>query len=285
MEKLSENTNKTTITAKGFGLMPDFAELYRYKDLFYTLAYRDYRVRYAQTFMGLLWAVVQPTIYLVIAVVVFGGSGDGSFSEIPYPLIALTGLIPWSLFSFTMTQSADSLIGNQGMIQKVYFPRLIIPISKSVVGLIDFLITALIGFSVMAYYQFVPGSHMLMLPLAALFLILVSLSFGIWISAITIRFRDIKHIVPFLVQAGMFISPVFYPSSKVLQKFSNHSEWVEAVYYLNPMSGVIELFRYAFLGTDISWSNLMVSGSVALVLGITSVMFFRKMENKVADIL
>lgn len=252
-------------------------EFYQYRDLLYTLAWRDIKVRYAQTFLGLLWAVLQPLATLLIFVLVFGKVARIETGVIPYPVFAICGMSAWSYFSFVMGQSGTSIIHAQNLVQKIYFPRLIIPISKAITGFIEFAVTFVFIIVIMAYYNFMPGITILWLPLFIIVTIICALSVGIWLSALTIRYRDFQHIVPFMVQLGMWVTPVAYPATLVPEKYY-------FLYYMNPMAGVVEGFRWSLLGTappnDWAW----LSFSVILVIFISGLYYFRKMERIVADI-
>lgn len=266
---------------KGRGAFFNLIELLSYKDLFLTLAYRDLRVRYAQTFLGLLWAIIQPLSTIVIFTLVFGRVVKVDSGGIPYPLFAVSGIIAWSYFAFVLSQSGNSIIGAQDMIKKIYFPRLIIPLSKSLVGLVDFLVTAIFLFAMLTYYQFVPAKTIFFLPLLALLIIISALSVGIWLSALTIRYRDFQHVVPFLVQFGLYATPVGYPTSLVLNSLP---EWAQVIYGLNPMVGIIEGIRWSVFGMEPTNNYFIVSIIATLVLFITGLWYFKKVEKVMADI-
>lgn len=265
------------IDASKTKLSLNIKELIRYKDLFFILAYKDIKVRYAQTFVGLLWAVLQPLATLLIFVVIFGVAIKIDTSGVQYPLFAIVGMTSWTYFSFVMSQSGSSIIGAQEMVKKIYFPRLIIPLSKSLVGLIDFAIMIIFVFIMMLWYQHKPSVNLVFLPLFVLLTIVASLAIGIWLSALTIRYRDFQHVVPFMVQFGLYATPIAYPTSILPAKYL-------ILYYLNPMAGVVEGFRWAILGTPFHFTYSCISFSVILILFITSLFYFRKVERVMADI-
>jgi len=256
-------------------------ELLRYKDLFIVLAYRDYKVRYAQTYLGFIWAFVQPAVTLLIFTLVFGKAAKIDTGDIPYPVFAIVGMSAWSYFSFVMSQSGSSIIGAQGMIKKIYFPRLVIPLSKALVGLIDYLIVFLFLIAVMWGYGYTVSGNILLLPIFFTINVLCALGVGIWLSALTIRYRDFQHIIPFAIQAGMYITPIAYPVDLLMGKLPS---WLMMIYYLNPMAGIVEGFRYSFLGLPFSnWYHWVSFGLVGLLF-ISGLFYFRKMEKVMADI-
>lgn len=257
----------------------DLRELLRYKDLFLTLAYREYRVRYAQTFLGFFWAFLQPAATLVIFTFVFGRAIKVDTGNIPYPIFALSGMVAWTYFSFVVSQSGRSLINSQAMIQKIYFPRIILPLSQAMVGLVDFFITFLLLILAMAYYGIVPSQNLWYLPFFLFMAIIAALSFGIWISALTIRYRDFMHIIPFLIQIGLYATPVAYSTTYIPEKH-------HLIYYsLNPMVGVVEGFRWSIIGQGVIHPYTFISLSIVVVLFITSLIYFKKVERVMADII
>jgi lipopolysaccharide transport system permease protein len=257
----------------------DIKELFLYKDLFYTLAYREYRVRYAQTFLGFFWAFLQPAATLLIFTFVFGRALKIDTAGIPYPVFALTGMVAWTYFSFVVSQAGRALINSQSMIQKIYFPRIILPLSQAMVGLVDFAITFLLLLAAMLYYGVAPSSHIWYLPLFLIMAILASLAIGIWISALTIRFRDIMHVIPFLIQIGLYATPVAYPASFVPEKY-------QLLYYsLNPMVGVVEGFRWCMIGQGSIHRYSFISMGIMLILFFTALIYFKKVERIMADII
>ncbi len=270
-------SRKTVIDSNRAGSHVSIRELYRYRDLFITLAYRDFKVRYAQTFLGFLWAILQPLVTLLIFIVVFQRAIKIETGNIPYPVYVLAGMTIWSYFSFVMVQAGQSIISAQQMVQKIFFPRLVIPVSKAVVGLVDFLISLMLLFLAMWYYHYIPAAHAVFIPLVVVLLIMFSLGIGIWLSALTVRFRDFQHIIPFVVQIGLYATPVAYPSSVIPEKY-------HLIYYLNPVTGIVDIFRWSLLGTEMNRFYVCISMSVAVLILLTSFWYFRKTERVMADI-
>jgi lipopolysaccharide transport system permease protein len=270
---------KIIIDANERRIFPDFKELIRYKDLFITLTWRDFRVRYAQTTIGLLWALLQPLVTLLILSLVFG-KFVGIKTDVPYLLYVTSGISLWTYFSFVMSNAGSSIIANQGMVKKIYFPRLIIPLSKAAVGLIDLLITLILLAVLMIYYGYVPSSNWFFAPVFILFAMLAALSVGIWLSALTVRFRDFQHIVPFMVQIGLYVTPVAYPAEFAKQHLP---EWAATLYYLNPMAGVIQGFRWSLFGGEAPDRLIFVSFGMILLILFTGLLYFRKVEDEMAD--
>lgn len=257
----------------------NFKELYRYRDLFLTLSWRDFRVRYAQTTIGLLWALLQPLITLLILSLVFGRFA-GVKTPIPHLLFTMAGMSVWTYFSYVMTNSGNSIIASQEMVKKIYFPRLIIPLSKAVVGLIDFGIALLILISLMVYYGLVPSSNVWWAPFFVLVGMIAALGAGIWLSALTVRYRDFQHVVPFIVQIGLYISPIAYPAEFATQQLP---KWAATLYFLNPMAGVIQGFRWSLFGGAPPGNLFLVSLLMVLILFISGLFYFRKVEDDMAD--
>ncbi len=256
----------------------NFRELADYKELIMRLSYRDFKVRYAHTWLGLLWAFFQPIITLLITIVIFGKAIKVNTGEVPYPVYSMIGISAWSFFSFVLTQSGTSLINANNLITKVYFPRLVIPISRSIVGLIDYAIALIILFVLMFIYKVSPSQNIVFFPLLMLLVILLSLSVGIWASALTIRFRDIQYIIPFFVQIGFYITPVAYPSTIIPPRYS-------FIYHLNPMAGLIAAFRWSVLGGQFSEFNyFLLSVGMIFILFFGGIYYFRSIENSFADI-
>lgn len=256
-------------------------ELLRYRDLLLVLAYRDYRVRYAQTFLGLAWAFLQPTATLLIFSIIFGRAVGIDTGAVPYPLFAVCGMAAWSYFAYVFSQSGTSIIGAQEMIKKIYFPRLVIPLSKAVVGFIDLAITAMLILALMVYYGAAPSPHIAFLPLFASAGIAAALAVGIWTSALTIRYRDFQHVIPFVVQVGLYATPVAYPAALVTDVVPG---WAGVVYYLNPMAGITEGFRWAILGTNPPARLSYLSLGITLLLLLGGLVYFKSVERTMADL-
>jgi lipopolysaccharide transport system permease protein len=254
-------------------------ELYQYRDLFLSLSWRDFRVRYAQTSVGFLWAVLQPITTIFILNIVFGNFVEVK-TPVPHLLYTVSGMSIWTYYSYVMTNSGNSIITSQNMIKKIYFPRLVIPLSKAVVGLIDLLITLLIFFVLMIYYHITPSSNVWF----GLFFILIgmisALSVGIWLSALTVRYRDFQHVIPFLVQIGMYITPIAYPMEFVTKKLP---QWAQTIYFLNPMIGVLQGFRWSVFGGEAPGNMFWISIFVVFFMFISGIYYFRKIEGQMAD--
>jgi lipopolysaccharide transport system permease protein len=258
-----------------------WADLWRYRDLFLVLAWRDISVRYKQTIIGILWAILRPLLTMIVFTIIFGRIARlPSDGNAPYALMVFAAMLPWSLFSNALSESSSSLIGNTNLIGKVYFPRIIIPMAALVTAFIDFLISFIILIGMMVYYQFIPGWQIMLLPLFMILALLASLGPGLWIAALNVKYRDFRYIIPFVVQFGLYISPVGF-SSKVISE-----EW-RLLYSLNPVVGVIDGFRWCILGNE---STIYLPGftlSLVLIgfwiwLGIHR---FRKTEKTFADLI
>ena len=260
-------------------LVDKLKELFKYKDLFYTLAWREFRVRYAQTFLGFAWAFLQPLATLFIFFFIFGKAIKIDTGKIPYPVFALTGLTAWSYFSFVVSNAGRSIISEESMIKKIYFPRLVIPLSKALVGLIDFSISFVLLILSMIYFQVSVTSNIVWLPVFLLLIVLISLGIGIWVSALSIRFRDIQHIIPFFIQIGLYATPVAYSSHLIPQKYQI------AYYCLNPFAGVIEGFRWCIIGGNVNLQFVIFDTIIILFIFISSLFYFRRVERVMADIL
>lgn len=273
---------KLTVDATDSALKLNFKELLLYKDLFVVLAYRDLRIRYAQTFLGLLWAFIQPATSLLIISVVFGRLVNVDTHGIPYPVFAIIGVSLWTYFSFVLSQSGSSLIGAQDMVKKIYFPRLVIPLSKAVVGLVDFGVAILILIFLFLFYGIIPSANIIFLPVFIILLVLASLASGIWFSALTIRYRDFQYVVPFLVQFGLYFTPIAYPSEIVL---NNLPSWASFLFYLNPMTGIVDGFRWCLLGGAAPSGLFWISISAIFILFIGGLFYFKKLEKVMADII
>jgi lipopolysaccharide transport system permease protein len=256
-----------------------WSDLWRYRELFYILSWRDLKVRYKQTLIGIAWSIIRPLLTMLIFSVVFGRFAKlPSEGLSPYPLMVFTGLLPWQFFSNSLTESSGSLIGNTNLISKVYFPRLIIPASSIITCFVDFLISVVILAGLMVNYKFMPSIQILYLPFFILISLFASFGAGLWLTTMTIKFRDFRYIVPFIVQLGLYISPVGFSSTVVPEKW-------RLLYSLNPMVGVIDGFRWAILGGEskLYIPGLMISIGVTIVLVWYSVRHFRKMERAFAD--
>lgn len=256
-----------------------FREILNYKDLFYSLAWREFRVRYAQTFLGFVWALLQPIATLLIFFVVFGKAIKVDTGNIPYPVFALTGLTAWSYFSFVVSTSGRSIITESGMIKKIFFPRLVIPLSKALVGIIDFAISFVLLILAMLYFHVPLTINVFWFPVFLILILLISVGVGIWISALSIRFRDVQHIIPFFIQIGLYATPVAYSSVVIPAKY-------QLLYHLlNPLAGVIEGFRWCMIGGELNVNYLLYSIIIIVIIFISSIFYFRKVEKIMADII
>lgn len=261
---------------KNFSLSP--GELFGYRDLLLILAQRDLRVRYAQTFLGLLWAVIQPLLTLGIFIIIFSRGLHVDTNGIPYAVFALSGMLAWTYFAFVFSQAGQSLIGAQDMIKKVYFPRILIPLSKSLTGLVEFAISGFLLIGLLVYYEIPITSKLLYFPLFLILNICFSLAAGIWTSSLSVRFRDFQHVIPFVVQLGMYATPIAYPSSLIPEKY----QWI---YHLNPMASIVEGFRWSLLGTEMQLPYLWISVFMIVAVLIGALLYFRRVDRVMADLI
>jgi lipopolysaccharide transport system permease protein len=255
----------------------DFKELWEYRELLYFFTWRDVKLRYKQTGLGIAWAIIQPLFLMIVFSLFFGGLAQIPSDGVPYPLFSLAALLPWTLFAEGMTRSTISMVSNANIMTKVYFPRLIMPVASIMSPLVDFCVAFGILIIMMAYYGFVPTINVIFLPLLVVFAMMTSLAVGLWLSALNVKYRDFQYTVPFLIQIWMFASPVVYPASMVPEQF-------RLLYALNPMTGVIEGFRWALLGTNPPTGMIFISLGVVIALLISGVFYFRRMEQYFADI-
>jgi lipopolysaccharide transport system permease protein len=253
-------------------------ELWAYRELLYFLVWRDVKVRYKQTALGAIWAILQPVFTMVVFSLFFGRLGKMPSDGLPYPLFSFAALVPWTYFSHGLSQASNSLVGSANLIKKVYFPRLAIPIASVASGLIDFALAFLVLLGMMLYYGILPGSKVIVLPLLLLLTLVTSLGVSLWLSALNVHFRDVRHVIPFLTQLWLFSTPIAYPSSLL-------SEPWRTVYSINPMVGVVEGFRWALLGTDTAPGPMIIVSSVAaVVILVSGVFYFRRLEKTFADV-
>jgi lipopolysaccharide transport system permease protein len=261
------------------GWLPiDFGELWHYRELLAFLAMRDIKVRYKQTVLGAAWAIIQPFMTMVVFSVFFGHFAKMPSDGLPYPVFAYCALLPWQLFSYALTQSSTSLLAEQHLITKVYFPRLIIPFASICASLVDFAISFVVLIGMLLYYGIVPGWQVIAVPALLLLAVASALSVGLWLSALTVRYRDLRYTIPFLTQFWMFITPVAYPASLIPE------QW-RALYGLNPMAGVVEGFRWALLGkTEPPGAMIWVSVVVVVAMLIGGAFYFRRVEDSFADV-
>jgi lipopolysaccharide transport system permease protein len=260
-------------------------DLWRYRELFYILAWRDISVRYKQTAIGVAWAVIQPFLTMLIMTVVFGKvAGLPSEGTAPYALLVFAAMLPWQFFSTSLAAASQSLVGNANLISKVYFPRMIVPASAVVTSFVDFLISFLILVAMMVWYRFWPDWRILTLPAFVGLAFLAAIGPGLLITALNVKYRDFRYVIPFLIQIGLYVSPVAYSSTVIRQRFG---ETAFLVYSLNPMVGVIDGFRWAILGGEaaIYWPGFFLSLGLTLALLVMGVRYFRRTEKTFADVI
>lgn len=274
------STMQETIIEAGRKERQYWKDLWRYRELFMFLAWRDILVRYKQTVIGVAWSVLRPFIIMIIFTIVFGKLAKFPSEGVPYPILVFAAMLPWQMFASALTDSSNSLIANASMLSKVYFPRLIIPTSAVMVSLADFLISFGILGVLMVWYQFVPDWHIVTLPFFLFLVLVVALGSGIWFAALNVKYRDFRYIVPFLTQLGLYISPVGFSSSVIPERW-------RLLYSLNPMVGVIDGFRWAILGGDytIYMPGFVLSVILIFVIFWIGLAYFRKTEPTFADVI
>jgi lipopolysaccharide transport system permease protein len=260
----------------GWGLL-DVRELWRYRELVYFLLWRELKVRYKQTLIGGAWAVLQPLGTMVVFSLVFSRLLQVSSQNVAYPVFSYVALLPWTFFSTAITRASGSLVQDQSLLSKVYFPRVALPLAVESVMLVDLVIAFVILIGLMAFYGLVPGLAVFSLPLFVVLAYLTALGVGLWLSASSVKYRDINYVTPFVVQAWLFLTPVAYPATLVPEAW-------RIIYGLNPMVGVVEGFRWALLGTEISAGTVIASSGVALGLFATGLLYFRRTEHAFADV-
>jgi lipopolysaccharide transport system permease protein len=253
-------------------------ELWAYRELIYFFIWRDLKVRYKQTVMGMSWAIIQPFFTMIIFSLFFGRLAGVPSDDLPYPIFSYAALVPWTFFQNALTQASNSLVLNANMIKKVYFPRLTMPIATVLAGVVDFILAFVVLLGMMLFYGLWPTLNVVWLPFFLALALVTSLGVGLWLSAMNVQFRDVRYIVPFLTQAWLFATPIAYPSSLLPEPW-------RALYGLNPMAGVVEGFRWALLGTDTApGPTIIVSSLMALALFVSGAFYFRRMENTFADV-
>ncbi|MGE0103427.1 MAG: ABC transporter permease [Blastocatellales bacterium] len=259
----------------------DLRDLWRYRELFYFLTWRDIKVRYKQTALGAAWAIIQPLFTMLLFTLLFGRLAGLPSDNIPYPLFAFAGLLPWTFFSNAISNSGNSLVGSSHLITKVYFPRVIIPAASVLAGLVDFCFAFAVMAILMVIYRVVPGPYFLLLPFLVALTTLLAFGVGMWLSALNVRFRDIRYVIPFLIQFWMFATPIIYPASMMPERY-------RPLLALNPMTGIIEGYRVALLGgvngAPVNWASLGASAVITVVILVYASWDFRRMEKSFADI-
>ena len=254
-------------------------DLWRYRELLYFLAWRDILVRYKQTVVGVAWAVIRPVLTMLVLTIVFGEFAGMASGDVPYPLMVLCGMLPWQFFATAFSESGNSLVSNQGMITKVYFPRLVVPISSVVTSFVDFMISAMLMALLFIYYDRMPGPEVFTLPFFITLAFGAAFGAGVWVSALMVRYRDFRYVVPFVVQFGLYVSPVGFSSTQVPERW-------RLIHSMNPMAGVIDGFRYALLGeSSLSGWQLLFSVLAVTILIASGLMYFRATEKTFADII
>ena len=253
-------------------------ELWAYRELLYFLIWRDIKVRYKQTALGATWAIIQPVFTMIVFSLFFGRLAKVPSDGIPYPIFAYAALVPWTFFSHGLSQASNSLVGSSNLLKKVYFPRLSVPIASVLSGLIDFVIAFLVLLGMMLYYGIHPTLNVIWLPFLLLLTVVTSLGVSLWLSALNVHFRDVRHVLPFLTQFWLFATPIAYPSSLL-------SEQWRTLYSINPMVGVVEGFRWALLGVETGPGPMIIVSSLAsLALLVGGVFYFRRLEKTFADV-
>jgi lipopolysaccharide transport system permease protein len=282
---LTDTTRPTNDTVPVIYLRPstgwlgiDLKELWRYRELIFFLTWRDIKVRYKQAVLGVAWAVLQPILTVLIFTVIFGVLLGTPSEGLPYPLFAFSAMLPWQLFASALQRSSVSLVGNANLITKIYFPRLAIPLSTVFSALVDFGISLVVLLLVMIYYQHLPGLNSLWLVPIILLTLLTALAVGLWLSALNVQYRDVQHMVPFIIQVWMYASPIVYPIETIPAGI-----W-RSLYGLNPMVGVIQGFRWALLGGNPPDVTMLISVVVVILLLVSGLYYFRRMEKTFADI-
>ena len=253
-------------------------DLWIYRELIYFLTWRDIKVRYKQSILGILWAILKPFMSMVVFTIFFGNFAKIPSDGIPYPIFSYTATLPWELFAAALGVASRSMVSNSNMISKIYFPRMIIPLASVMSSVVDFLIGFTILIGMMFYFKITPTIATLWLPLLILLALITALGVGFWSSALMVRYRDVGYIMPFISNLWMYLTPVVYPVSMIPEKW-------HVLYFLNPMAGVVEGFRYALLGTTQSFSSgmILISAAIAILLLITGMFYFRRMEKQFAD--
>lgn len=256
----------------------DLMELWSYRELFYALVWREIKVRYKQTVLGMGWAIVQPFLTMVVFTIFFGTLARIPSDGVPYPVFSFCALVPWQLFAFSLTESSNSVVANQRLLTKVYFPRLLLPLAPIGVGLVDFLVALTVLIGMAAFYGITPTLAILTIPLWALLAVTTALAVGLWLAALNVRYRDVRYVIPFLIQLWLFATPVAYPTTLVPE------QW-RPVYALNPMVGVVDGFRWALIGrSDPPFVTAAVSALTVAALLMGGVLYFRRMERTFADV-
>jgi len=277
---MSHNSQTELVLEAGRTESQYWKDLWRYRELFYFLAWRDILVRYKQTAIGFAWALIRPFLTMIVFTVVFGSLAKLPSEGVPYPILVFAAMLPWQFFANALSECSNSLISNANLISKVYFPRLIVPASAVIVSFVDFMISGWILLGLMVWYNFVPSWRILTLPLFILIAFAAAIGGGLWLAALNVKYRDFRYIVPFIVQFGLYISPVGFSSSIVPEKW-------RLLYSLNPMVGVIDGFRWVILGghAKLYWPGFTLSTGLVAFLVVSGAWYFRKTERTFADVI
>ena len=272
--------NEITIKPQKGWIPVNFREVWAYRELMFFLSWRDIKVKYKQTTLGVAWAILQPFLTMIVFSVLFGTFAKMPSDGIPYPIFVYAGLLPWNYFSGSLSSSSNSLVASSNLITKVYFPRLIIPASAALSSLLDFLIASVVLIGMMFFYRYSPDpSGIFLIPLLVSLTFMIAVGCGLWLSALNVEYRDFQYVIPFLVQIWMFVTPVIYPVTLLPEKY----RWLLS---LNPMAGIIEAFRSATLGHQpVNWGLLGISTAMALVIFTSGLLYFRKVERSFADVI
>lgn len=280
--EIEDNTPEFILieSADRWSFLKLFMELWDYRELVFFLIWRDVKIRYKQTLLGIGWAILQPLVMMLIFTLFFGRMAKIPSDGIPYPIFAYSGLLPWTFFANGVTQATNSMVGNTHLLTKVYFPRMLIPIASVMAGLLDFILAFVILFIMMAYYQIYPTAKWFILPVILLLLIITTVGVSLLLSALNVLYRDTRYIVPFMIQSWLFLTPVVYPSSML-------SENWRLIYSINPMAGMIEGVRWVLLGTNVSSIGIMFifSATIGVLLIILGIFCFKTMEDTFADVI
>ena len=275
---MSKNNENILIIEAGKTEKQYLLDLWKYRELFYFLSWRDILSRYKQTVLGVVWSVIRPILTMIVFTIIFGRIAKLPSGDVPYPVLVFVAMLPWQLFANSLAQSSESLIANAGMVSKIYFPRMIIPASSIIVAFIDFFISFILLGVIMAWYRFIPSWKIVFIPLFLLITFLIAFGLGLIFSALNVKYRDFRHIVPFIVSFGLYVSPVGFSSDVIPQRW-------RLIYSINPMVGIIDGFRWCIIGQDISIykPGFTISIILTFLILIIGIIYFRKTEKTFAD--
>lgn len=288
LESIQEFATHERVIRPAKGVVPvNFDELWRYRELLWTLAWRNILIRYKQTYLGMLWAVIQPLLIMIVMSVVFGSMAQMPDGGAPYPVLAFAAVLPWQFFGSALSNASGSLVGSQNMISKIYFPRLALPISAVLSGSLDFLIGLVMLGGLMLWYGVPITLNLLALPLFFLLTFLAALSLGIWFGGLSVKYRDVGHLVPFIVRFGLYASPVGFMSTALVTKHVITEGQLFWYYVLNPLAGILEGYRWCILGEAFAplWGGLLAGSLVILLVLVSGAYFFRSLEGTFADVI